>query len=158
PSNVLLDGEGTPHVTDFGLAKVFDAADPDHPSTTADQILGTPHYMTPEQADPARGPITPRTDVYALGGLLYTLLTGQPPIQGDSLSALLTRIVSAGPVPSPRELRGEIPVGLERICRACLEKDADKRYASAGTVAAALRSWLASPDREDVASLMVGSQ
>jgi serine/threonine protein kinase len=158
PSNVLLDAEGSPHITDFGLAKVFDATDPDNPQTTADQILGTPHYMTPEQADPARGPITPRTDVYALGGLLYTLLTGQPPIQGDSLTALLTRIVSPEPVPSPRELRGEIPAGLERICRACLEKDADNRYASAGTVAAALRSWLASSDREDVASSTVGSK
>ena len=54
PSNVLLDAEGNPHVTDFGLAKVFDQTDPDHPPTTADQILGTPHYMSPEQADPAR--------------------------------------------------------------------------------------------------------
>ena len=98
PSNVLLDAEGRPHVTDFGLAKVFDAADPDNPQTTADRILGTPHYMAPEQADPARGPITPRTDVYALGGLLYALLTGKPPIQGDSLTAILTqaRLARAG--------------------------------------------------------------
>src|SRR5262249_5410508 len=72
PTNVLLDADGSPHVTDFGLAKIFDAADPENPQTSADQILGTPHYMTPEQADPARGPITPRTDVYALGGLFYT--------------------------------------------------------------------------------------
>ena len=102
PSNVLLDAEGRPHVTDFGLAKVFDAADPDNPQTTADRILGTPHYMAPEQADPARGPITPRIDVYALGGLLYALLTGKPPVQGDSLTAILTRVVSPEPVPTPR--------------------------------------------------------
>ena len=148
PSNVLLDAEGTPHVTDFGLAKVFDAADPDNPQTTADRILGTPQYMAPEQADPARGPITPRTDVYALGGLLYALLTGKPPIQGDSLTAILTRVVSPEPVPSPRELRGDVPSALERICRTCLEKDAEKRSPSAGAVSAALRNWLANPEAE----------
>ncbi len=109
PSNVLLDGNGRPHVTDFGLAKVFDATDPNHPQTTADQVLGTPHYMAPEQADPARGPITPRTDVYALGGLLYSLLTGEPPIRGDSITALLAQVVSAVPVRSPRDLRVETP-------------------------------------------------
>jgi serine/threonine protein kinase len=149
PSNVLLDAEGSPHVTDFGLAKVFDAADPDNPPTTADQVLGTPHYMSPEQADPARGPITPRTDIYALGGLLYSLLTGRPPIQGDSLTALLTQVVSPEPVLTPRELRRDIPAALERICRTCLEKDANKRYASAGEVAAALRAWLAFPVVEE---------
>ena len=128
PSNVLLDAEGNPHVTDFGLAKVFDQADPDHPPTTADQILGTPHYMSPEQADPARGPITPRTDVYGLGGILFALLTGKPPIQGDSITHLLTQIVSPEPVRSPRELRPDVPLALERICRKCLHKEADQRY------------------------------
>ncbi len=111
PSNVLLDAEGNPHVTDFGLAKVFDSADPDNPQTTADQILGTPHYMAPEQADPARGPITPRTDVYALGGLLYALLTGKPPIRGDSITALLTQVVSPEPVQSPRACARMSPGG-----------------------------------------------
>jgi serine/threonine protein kinase/WD40 repeat protein len=150
PSNVLLDGEGNAHVTDFGLAKVFDAADPDHPQTTVDQILGTPHYMAPEQADPARGPVTPRTDVYALGGLLYALATGQPPIQGETLTALLTQVVSPEPVPSPRAFRADVPTALERICLTCLTKDAGKRYASAREVAEALRSWLASWGPADV--------
>jgi serine/threonine protein kinase len=148
PSNVLIDAEGNPHVTDFGLAKIFDSTDPDQPQTTADTVLGTPHYMTPEQADPARGPITPRTDVYALGGLLYVLLTGKPPIQGESLTAVLAQVVSPAPVRAPRELRADIPPALERICRTCLEKDADNRYASAGAVAAALNSWLSSPHAE----------
>jgi WD40 repeat protein/serine/threonine protein kinase len=151
PSNVLLDADGWPHVTDFGLAKVFDAADPDNPQTTADQILGTPHYMAPEQADPARGPIAPRTDVYALGGLLYALLTGRPPIQGDSLTAVLTRVISPEPVPAPRALRGDVPAALERICRACLEKDAEKRPPSAVAVAEALRAWFARPEPGDPA-------
>jgi serine/threonine protein kinase len=150
PSNVLLDAEGTPHVTDFGLAKVLDAIDPDHPPTTADQVLGTPHYMSPEQADPARGPITPRADIYALGGLLYALLTGKPPIQGDSITAILTQLVSPEPVRSPRTLRADIPAALERICRTCLEKDPRRRYASAGTVATALRVWLACPVVDEV--------
>ena len=148
PSNVLIDAEGKPHVTDFGLAKVFDATDPDQPQTTADTVLGTPHYMTPEQADPARGPITPRTDVYALGGLLYVLLTGKPPIQGESLTAVLAQVVSPTPVLAPRELRAGIPPELDRICRTCLEKDADNRYPSAGAVAAALATWLTSPHAE----------
>jgi serine/threonine protein kinase len=158
PSNVLLDAEGSPQVTDFGLAKVFDTTDPDNPATTADQVLGTPHYMSPEQADPARGPITPRTDIYALGGLLYSLLTGRPPIQGDSLTALLTQVVSSEPVPPPRELRADVPAALESICQTCLEKDADKRYASAGEVAAALRAWLASPMAEEVPGAVDESQ
>ncbi len=158
PSNVLLDADGQPHVTDFGLAKVFDAVDPDHPPTTADQILGTPHYMTPEQADRTRGPITPRTDVYALGGLLYTLLTGRPPIQGDSLTAILTQVVSPEPVPTPRELRGDVPPGLELICGTCLEKDTQKRYLSAGTVAAVLRAWLANPEVEDSTGVAADSR
>jgi serine/threonine protein kinase/formylglycine-generating enzyme required for sulfatase activity len=158
PSNVLLDAEDWPHVTDFGLAKIIDTADPDHPPTTADQILGTPHYMTPEQADPARGPIGPRTDVYAMGGLLYTLLTGKPPIQGDSLTAILTRIVSPEPVPSPRALRANVPAGLERICATCLEKDAENRYPSAGAVAEALRTWLANPEVEGPASVQASPE
>jgi serine/threonine protein kinase len=149
PSNVLLDAEGQPHVTDFGLAKIFDAANPDDPQTTADRILGTPHYMAPEQADPARGPITPRTDVYALGGLLYALLTGRPPIQGDSLTAILTRVVSAEPIPTPRDLRADVPTALEQICRTCLEKDAARRCPSAARVAAELRAWLANPEADD---------
>ncbi len=157
PSNVLLDAEGRPHVTDFGLAKVFDATDPDNPQTTADQILGTPHYMAPEQADPARGPIAPRTDVYALGGLLYALLTGKPPIRGDSLTAILTRVVSPEPVASPRELRGDVPTALERICGTCLAKDAEERHPSAGAVAAELRAWLVNPGVEDAAGAPAAS-
>jgi serine/threonine protein kinase len=141
PSNVLLDAEGNPHVTDFGLAKIFDQADPDHPPTTADQILGTPHFMSPEQADPARGPITPRTDVYGLGGILFALLTGKPPIQGHSITQLLTQIVSPQPVRSPRELRTDVPPALERICLKCLEKEPEKRFATAGEVAGSLKTW-----------------
>ena len=127
PSNVLLDGDGEPHVTDFGLAKIFDTIDPDHPQTTADQILGTPHYMSPEQADPTRGPITPRTDVYGLGGILFALLTGRPPLEGDSITQLLTQLVSPEPVRSPRE-SADAPRVLEQVCR-----QAFRRIASSAT-------------------------
>ncbi|QEH35676.1 Serine/threonine-protein kinase PrkC [Aquisphaera giovannonii] len=146
PSNVLLDEDGEPHITDFGLAKVFDEADPDHPLTSADRILGTPHYMSPEQADPRRGPITPRTDVYGLGGILFALLTGRPPIEGESLTHVLASLISDAPARSPGELRPDVPPALDRICRRCLSKEPADRYASARDVADALRSWLARPD------------
>jgi Protein kinase domain len=147
PSNVLLDRDGQPHVTDFGLAKIFDATDPDHPPTTAETVLGTPHYMASEQADASRGPITPRTDVYGLGGLLYSLLTGKPPVQGASLTTILMQVVSPEPVLSPRKLRGDIPRRLEQIALNCLAKNADNRYVSAADVSKALRSWMANPDQ-----------
>jgi serine/threonine protein kinase len=152
PSNVLLDAAGSPHVTDFGLAKVFDAADADYPQTSADRILGTPHFMAPEQADPGRGPISPRTDVYGLGGLLYALVTGKPPIQGDSITQLLARVVSPEPVASPRELRREVPAALERICLKCLSKEPDERYATPRDVGEALRAWLDNPESSEIES------
>ena len=139
PSNVLLDAEGNPHVTDFGLAKVFDFVDPAHPQTTAEQIVGTPHYMAPEQADRRRGPVTPRTDVYGLGGLLHSLLTGEPPVQGDSITQLLARVLSPEPIDSPRKLRPDVPSELEHICQKCLRKDPRDRYATAGEVVQALQ-------------------
>jgi serine/threonine protein kinase len=150
PSNVLLDPQGSPHVTDFGLAKVFDAADADYPQTSADRILGTPHFMAPEQADPGRGPISPRTDVYGLGGLLYALVTGKPPIQGDSITQLLARVVSLEPVASPRELRREVPAALERICLKCLSKEPDDRYATPRDVGKALQAWLDNPESSEI--------
>jgi len=149
PSNVLLDGSGEPHVTDFGLAKIFDTIDPDHPQTTADQILGTPHYMSPEQADRARGPVTPRTDVFGLGGILFALLTGRPPLEGDSITQLLAQLISSDPVRSPRALRPEVPPALEEVCRKCLQKDVAQRYASAREVAGALHAWLEHRDVVD---------
>ena len=106
--------------------------------------------MAPEQADPSRGPITPRTDVYGLGGLLYALLTGKPPIQGDSITQLLARVVSPEPVASPRELRIEVPAALERICLKCLSKEPDQRYATARDVLQALEDWRANPERGEI--------
>ncbi len=137
PSNVLIDPEGRPLVTDFGLAKRFDA---DAPALTrTDQILGTPHYMAPEQADRRWGPVGPRTDVYGLGALLFALLSGRPPFQGDSSLEVLSRVASTEPAPRLSTLRPDLPESLTALCGACLSKDPSRRPNSAAEVAEALR-------------------
>lgn len=137
PSNVLLDADGCPVVTDFGLAKRFDDDSP--ALTRSDQILGTPHFMAPEQADRRWGPVGPRTDVYGLGALLFALLAGRPPFPGDSTIQVLTRVASAEPAPSPRDLRPDVPEWLAAVCLSCLAKDPAHRPHSAAEVAEALR-------------------
>jgi predicted Ser/Thr protein kinase len=142
PSNVLIDREGRPRVTDFGLAKsVAGGAG----LTGTGQIVGTPSYMAPEQAyGKARGEVGPAADVYALGGLLYYTLTGSPPFSGDSLPEILLRVVHEPPTPI-RWSRPLVPAELEAICLKCLSKDPAQRYPSAGALADALRAWESRP-------------
>jgi WD40 repeat protein len=138
PSNVLIDRADRAHLTDFGLAK----SDVDGPTLTAEgQVIGTPAYMAPEQADGRVGSIDARTDVYALGAVLYELLTGSQPFAGAG-PMLLARIREEEPIP-PRRRVAAIPRDLETICLKCLRKAPGDRYASAAALADDLRRFLA---------------
>jgi serine/threonine protein kinase len=132
-----------PRITDFGLAKQLDDKNGlGQPLTRAGAIMGTPEYMAPEQAGTAAGPVGPATDVYALGVILYELLAGRPPFQGDSTLDVLRQIETAEPV-RPGRLRPKLPRDLETICLKCLQKESRRRYAGADALAADLRHFLA---------------
>lgn len=131
PSNILIDAAGQPYVTDFGLAKLIGA---DGESTATGLIAGTPSYMSPEQAAGKLGRVGPATDVYALGAILYTLLTGGPPFRADSPLDTIVQVVEREPV-RPRAIDRRIPRSLELICLKCLEKNPARRYASAAELA-----------------------
>ncbi len=130
PANVLIDRRGEPHIADFGLAKRDTAED----SLAVDnQLVGTPAYMAPEQARGDHTAIDGRTDVYALGAILYEMLTGQRAFHGE-MSLMLNQIQHVPP-PSPRKLKPEIPRELEAICLKCLAKAPAQRYATAQALA-----------------------
>jgi WD40 repeat protein len=150
PANVLVDREGHPHVTDFGLAKRVVA---DVEMTATGAILGTPAYMSPEQASGRRGSITTATDVYGLGAILYALLTGRAPFASESVADTITRVREQPPEP-PRKLNARIPRDLEVICLKCLEKDPRRRYGGAQALADDLRAWL---DGRPIAARPVGA-
>jgi tetratricopeptide (TPR) repeat protein len=137
PHNILLDGDGQPHVTDFGLARRLAAA---ADGSVASDIVGTPSYMAPEQVRAERG-LTTAVDVYGLGAVLYFLLTGRPPHQGDSTFAKLSSVLELEP-PAPRSLNPRVDRDLETICLKCLHKTAAERYGSALEVAEELERWL----------------
>jgi eukaryotic-like serine/threonine-protein kinase len=128
-----------PKITDFGLAKRLDV---DSSQTQSGTLLGTPSYMAPEQADGQGRPITPATDIYALGAILYELLTGGPPFRGTSLLETIMQVVDQEPVP-PRRLQPKIPKDLETICLKCLEKDPRKRYSTGELLGQDLHLFLA---------------
>jgi hypothetical protein len=142
PSNVLLDGEGQPLVTDFGLAKEAEGEDQ---LTKTGQLIGTPVYMPPEQATGARDRIDARSDVYSVGATLYHMLTGGPPFQGDHLMNVVVAVVREPPEPPSRRRPG-LDRGLEAICLRCLEKDPAARYPTAGALADDLERWLAAQE------------
>ena len=137
PANVLLGKGGVLKVSDFGLAKSTD-----QPGQTASgAIIGTPEYMSPEQAAGRRAEVGPKSDVYALGVILYELLTGRPPFREASPLDTLQKVIKETPVP-PRQLTREIPRDLETICLKAMDKDARRRYASARDLADDLERWL----------------
>jgi tetratricopeptide (TPR) repeat protein/tRNA A-37 threonylcarbamoyl transferase component Bud32 len=127
PANVLLAEDGTPKITDFGLAKQLGG---DKGQTRSDAILGTPSYMAPEQTGGRTGEIGPASDVYALGAILYELLTGRPPFKGPTPLETFLQVNHIEPV-APRALQPRTPPDLERICLRCLDKEPGRRYASA---------------------------
>ena len=139
PSNVLFDRDGTPKIVDFGLAKHLEVQ---HGHTETGQIMGTPSYMAPEQARGQTREISPATDVYALGAILYEMLTGRPPFKGTIPAETVWQVIHEEPVP-PSRLLSRVPRNLETICLKCLAKEPPRRYASAEALADDLRRYLA---------------
>jgi WD40 repeat protein/tetratricopeptide (TPR) repeat protein len=139
PANILLDDRGQPHVTDFGLAK---RVEEDSELTQSGAILGTPAYMSPEQASGHRGAVTTASDVYGVGAVLYALLSGRAPFVGDTVIDTIQQVRERAPEP-PSKLNPRTPSDLEIICLKCLEKDPARRYSSAQALADDLHHYLA---------------
>jgi tetratricopeptide (TPR) repeat protein len=139
PANVLLTDDGTPKITDFGLAKEVDR-ESGHTQTGA--VLGTPCYMAPEQAAGHGREVGPAADVHALGAILYEALTGRPPFKGTTVLETLEQVKNDEPIP-PRRFRPGLPRDLETICLKCLEKAPAGRYTSALDLAEDLRRFRA---------------
>ncbi len=138
PLNILYDATGEPKITDFGLAKNIEA---DDGGTATGSIMGTLGYMSPEQASGQGNKATPETDVYALGAILYSCLTGRVPFAGSTVPDTLQQIQKEDPV-SVRRLVPNTPRDLETICEKCLQKDAKRRYRNAGELADELVRYL----------------
>ena len=139
PANVLFAADGTLKITDFGLVKRLES---DSGQTRSGSILGTPSYMAPEQARGESQTVGPAADQYALGAILYELLTGRPPFQGTSVLDTLDMVRSKEPVP-PSQLQPKTPRDLETICLKCLEKDIARRYPDVLALAEDLRRFRA---------------
>ena len=131
PSNIIMDQEGRPFITDFGLAKELGAGET---LTISGEAVGTVQYMPPEQAHGELENIGPQSDVYALGAILYEILTGRPPFEGPTPAVILQKVIREK-VEAPRKLNPIIPRDLETICLKCLEKEPKDRYESAGALA-----------------------
>ncbi|MEZ6134982.1 MAG: serine/threonine-protein kinase [Pirellulaceae bacterium] len=138
PANILLMHDGTPKVTDFGLVKRLES---DSGQTRTGTIMGTPSFMAPEQARGERE-IGPAADTYALGAILYTMLTGRPVFMGPSALDTVMMVIHNEPIP-PTRLLPKLPRDIEIICLKCLQKEPGKRYASAGALAEDLRRFQA---------------
>ncbi len=138
PANILLDRDGRPRVTDFGLAK---RVQDESGLTATGQVLGTPSFMPPEQAAGKLDLVGPAADVYSLGAILYTPLTGRPPFQSASSVDTLRQVLEREPL-APRDLSSDVPRDLDTIALKCLEKSIPQRYASARELADDLQRFL----------------
>jgi serine/threonine protein kinase/predicted Zn-dependent protease len=139
PANVLFDTDDTPKISDFGLAKRLEV---EEGPTVSGQIMGTPSYMAPEQAQGLTHQIGPATDIYALGSILYEMLTGRPPFKGPTMMETLFQVVYEDVV-SPSRFQSKVPRDLETICLKCLAKEPSRRYATAAALADDLGRFLA---------------
>jgi serine/threonine protein kinase/tetratricopeptide (TPR) repeat protein len=149
PGNILLDANGEPHLTDFGLARLVET---ESSVTQTLDVLGTPSYMAPEQAVGNNAAVSSVTDVYGLGAVLYQLLTGQPPFAGGTTYETIKLLEDTEPR-SPRLLNPKVDRDLSTICLKCLEKDPKRRYSSALALAEDLEHWL---KHEPIAARRVG--
>jgi TolB-like protein/Tfp pilus assembly protein PilF len=138
PGNILLDKEGEPHLTDFGLARLVET---ESTVTRTTEVLGTPSYMAPEQASGNNVALTSATDTYGLGAVLYHLLTGCPPFAGGTTYETVRLVLETDPR-QPRLLNPKVNRDLSTICLKCLQKDPQRRYASALALAEDLERWL----------------
>jgi WD40 repeat protein/tRNA A-37 threonylcarbamoyl transferase component Bud32 len=139
PANILLDAEGRPHVTDFGLAKRVES---DASQTQTGAIVGTPGYMSPEQAGGRSKGLTTAADVYSLGAVLYALLAGRPPFKAETILETVAQVLNDEPIP-PSRTRCSVPRDLEVVCLKCLRKEPERRYESAQALAEDLERFCA---------------
>jgi serine/threonine-protein kinase len=150
PSNILLTDDGTPKISDFGLARRSDSGED---LTRSGERVGTPCYMSPEQATNRTGEVGLTTDIYSLGAILYEMLTGRPPFLADTTVDTERQLIADEPV-RPSRLNSKVPRDLETICLKCLQKDSNRRYATAGMLSADLQRFLKG---EPIAARPVGT-
>jgi serine/threonine protein kinase len=144
PDNLLVDSDGNPHITDFGIAKSVEADDAR--MTMKGMLVGTPIYMSPEQANGEVAAIGPRSDLYSLGVTLYEMCTGEAPFESDNVYDIIARILTDEP-PSPRDVsrrkrKRDLPLDLEIICLKAIEKDAGRRYQTGQAMAEDIEAYL----------------
>jgi serine/threonine-protein kinase len=139
PANILISKDGTPYLSDFGLAREMKGTEKS--ITVSGAVMGTPYYMSPEQASGEKRKIDARSDVFSMGAVMYEALTGKRPFDGAQLYEILDKVIQKDP-PSPKSVSAVVQWDLNTICMKCLEKERHRRYQSAGELASDIRRFL----------------